>query len=46
LRAEVTHLEFLNLIERLEEARAIANDSSDVVTVDPLPAGRRRRLKL
>lgn len=46
VRAEVTRLEFLNVVERLEEVGAVEMDGFDVITVDSLPAGRRRRLKL
>lgn len=46
VRAEITSLEFRDLIERLEEVGLVESDDLDVVTIDTPPDSTRRRLRL
>lgn len=46
VRSEVTRLEFVDIIERLDAAGAVETDLLDVVTVEPLSPRRRRLLRL
>lgn len=46
IRAEITKLEFCDLVERLEDAGLVDRDPFDIVAVDPPTQRRRRRLEL
>lgn len=46
VRAEITSLEFRDLIERLEDVGLVSGDDFEVVTIDAPTAMTRRRLRL